>query len=105
MIEESALKSSKHKGDNNMITVKEIEKNLKNLIAKPFNENDVICAFEDYEENGESKVYFDYLSNGDVIASIDVKNSQYWFYITTSFYSENKDLGIIIADIEVEKRF
>ena len=61
-----------------MITVNEIEKNLKNL---------------------------DYLSNGDVIASIDTKNSQYWFYITTSFYFANKDLGIIITDIEVEKRF
>ena len=56
-----------------MITVENIEKNLKNLIGKPFNEDDVICAFEDYEENGESKVYFDYLSNGDVIASIDTK--------------------------------
>ena len=105
MIEESASKSSKHKGDNNMITVENIEKKLKNLIGKPFNEDDVICAFEDYEENGESKVYFDYLSNGDVIASIDTKNSQYWFYITTSFYFANKDLGIIITDIEVEKRF
>lgn len=88
-----------------MITVENNEKNLKNLIGKPFNEDDVICAFEDYEENGESKVYFDYLSNGDVIASIDTKNSQYWFYITTSFYFANKDLGIIITDIEVEKRF
>lgn len=105
MIERSASKSSKHKGDNNMITVNEIEKNLKNLIGQPFNECDVICSFEDYEENGESKVYFDYLSNGDVIASIDTKNSQYWFYITTSFYFANKDLGIIITDIEVEKRF
>ena len=45
-----------------MITVNEIEKNLKNLIGQPFNECDVICSFEDYEENGESKVYFDYLS-------------------------------------------
>lgn len=88
-----------------MTTVNEIEKNLKNLIGQPFNECDVICAFEDYKENGESKVYFDYLSNGDVIASIDTKNSQYWFYITTTFYSENKDLDIIITDIEVEKRF
>lgn len=88
-----------------MITVEKIEENLINLIGKPFNENDVICAFEDFEENGESKVYFDYLSNGDVIASIDTKNSQYWFYITTSFYFVNKDLGIIITDIEVEKRF
>lgn len=82
-----------------------MKKNLKNLIAKPFNEDDVICAFEDYEENGESKVYFDYLSNGDVIASIDTKNSQYWFYLTTSFYFANKDLDMIITDIEVEKRF
>lgn len=88
-----------------MITVEKIEKNLKNLIGKHFNEDDVICAFEDYEENAESKVYFDYLSCGDVIASIDTKNSQYWFYITTSFYFANKDLGMIIADIEVEKRF
>lgn len=56
-----------------MITVEKIEENLINLIGKPFNENDVICAFEDFEENGESKVYFDYLSNGDVIASIDTK--------------------------------
>ncbi|MFR5723528.1 MAG: hypothetical protein ACLUED_03145 [Lachnospira eligens] len=88
-----------------MITVEKIEENLKNLIGKPFNENDVICAFEDFEENGESKVYFDYLSNGDVIASIDTKNSQYWFYITTSFCSENKDFNIIITNIEVEKRF
>lgn len=40
-----------------MITVEKIEENLINLIGKPFNENDVICAFEDFEENGESKVY------------------------------------------------
>lgn len=87
-----------------MITVEEIEKNLKMLIAKPFDENDVICAFEDYEENGESRVYFDYLSCGDAIASIDTKNSQYWFYITTSFFLENNDINII-TNIEVEKRF
>lgn len=40
-----------------------------------------------------------------LLPSIDTKNSQYWFYITTSFYFANKDLGIIITDIEVEKRF
>ena len=31
--------------------------NLKQLIGNEFNEDDIICAFEDYEVDGESSVY------------------------------------------------
>lgn len=31
--------------------------NLKQLIGNEFNSNDIICAFEDYEVDGESSVY------------------------------------------------
>lgn len=31
--------------------------NLKTLVGKEFSYEDIICAFEDYEENAENSVY------------------------------------------------
>lgn len=56
-----------------MITAKEIRKNLENLIGKEFDYEDVICAFEDYEEQGESSINFDCSSRaGHIFCTVDV---------------------------------
>lgn len=55
-----------------MITVEGILSNLKQLISRELNEDDVICAFEDYKEEDEGVVDFDYLSNGNVLCTVDV---------------------------------
>ncbi|WP_047396454.1 hypothetical protein [Cetobacterium sp. ZOR0034] len=38
--------------------------NLKELIGQKFDENDIIIAFEDYEENNETEVIISNLENG-----------------------------------------
>ena len=70
--------------------------NLKELIGKEFDEDDVICAFEDYEVDGETSVYVGDSDNSgyDKIAYIDTENSvQFLFKIN----SEN-----IIEDVWME---
>ena len=39
------------------MTADDVLNNLLELIGKPFDYDDVVCAFEDYEENGECSVY------------------------------------------------
>lgn len=55
------------------MTVEMVLKNLKKLIGTEFNYDEVICAFEDYEENGETSVIVNESSNAgyDYIAYID----------------------------------
>lgn len=36
--------------------VKEVLKNLTNLIGKEFDQDTIICEFEDFQENGETEV-------------------------------------------------
>lgn len=36
-----------------IMTADDVLNNLLELIGKPFDYDDVVCAFEDYEENGE----------------------------------------------------
>lgn len=56
-----------------MIGVNGIRKNLENLIGKEFNFDDVICAFEDYEEQGVSSIDFDCHSRpGHIFCTVDV---------------------------------
>ena len=40
----------------NIMTSNMVLNNLKKLIGKEFNEDDIICAFEDYEVDWESSV-------------------------------------------------
>ena len=60
--------------------------NLKKLIGEEFDENEVICAFEDFEEDGESSVYVgDSNNNGyDKIAYIDAVNSTQFLFRVNS---------------------
>lgn len=84
-----------------MINEYGVIENIKALVGNQFNEDDVICAFEDYEENGENKVYFDYLSNGDIIASIDTLNNKCRFYITTRTDYIDDEFVLFITDVEL----
>jgi len=70
--------------------------NLKKLIGKEFNDDDIICAFEDYEFNGETSVYVGESNNNgyDRIAYIDTNDSiQFLFKVD----SEN-----VIKDVWME---
>ena len=55
------------------MTVKKVLENLKRMIGNEFDYNDIICAFEDYEENGVSEVMVNESSNNgyDYIAYIN----------------------------------
>lgn len=39
------------------MTINNVLKNLKKLVGERFDYNEVICSFEDFEENGKSEVY------------------------------------------------
>ena len=69
--------------------------NLKQLIGNEFNEDDIICAFEDYEVYGESSVYVGDSDNigYDKIAYIEEDSVQFLFKLN----SEN-----IIEDVWME---
>ena len=69
--------------------------NLKQLIGKEFDEDDIICAFEDYEVDGESSVYVGDSDNigYDKIAYIEGDTVQFLFELN----SEN-----IIEDVWME---
>ena len=69
--------------------------NLKQLIGNEFDEDDIICAFEDYEINGESSVYVGDSDNigYDKIAYIEEDTVQFLFKLN----SEN-----IIKDVWME---
>ncbi len=73
-----------------IMTVEIVLKNLKELIGNEFDGNDVICAFEDFEEFGETEVIVDGSDNPgyDYIAYINVRES-------TEFYFTVDEDGII----------
>ena len=56
--------------------------NLKTLVGKEFSYEDIICAFEDYEENGECSVYVGESCNDgySYIAYIDEVNSTQFLF-------------------------
>ena len=59
------------------MTVNEVLSNLKKMIGKEIDFDDVVCAFEDFEECGESDVYVGESNNNgyDYIAYIDAPDS------------------------------
>lgn len=46
------------------ITIEGVLENLEKMIGEEFDVNDIICAFEDYEEDGETEVIVSDLENG-----------------------------------------
>ena len=72
--------------------------NLKTLVGKEFSYEDIICAFEDYEENAENSVYVGESSNDgyDYIAYIDSNNSTEFLIVT-----DNND---VIKNVYMRKR-
>ncbi len=66
------------------MTKQHVLKNLKKLIGFEFNANDVICAFEDFEENGKNEVIVSESSNNgyDFTAYInDYDSTQFLFKV------------------------
>lgn len=64
------------------MTKQDVLKNLKKLIGFEFNASDVICAFEDFEENGKNEVIVSESSNNgyDFTAYInDYVSTQFLF--------------------------
>lgn len=55
----------------------DVLKNLKTLVGKEMDYDDITCAFEDFEENGETSVYVGKSDNGgyDYIAYIDTADA------------------------------
>lgn len=60
-----------------MITAKEILENLRKLIGQELDYNEVICAFEDFEEFGETEVLIEKSGSDDSVYSayINAENS------------------------------
>lgn len=79
--------------ENPRITEAGVFLNLKKLIGTELDYNDIVCAFEDFDQEGETSVNFEESSNNgyDYIAYIDAPNS-------TSFFIET-DENDIITDI------
>jgi hypothetical protein len=59
------------------MTVDKVYRNLIELIGKEFDADEIICAFEDFEEGGESEVIVKQSENigYDALAYINSKNS------------------------------
>lgn len=66
------------------MTKENVLENLKLLIGKIFDVNDIICAFEDFEEEGKTEVIVkDSENNGyDKIAYINSMNSTQFLFLT-----------------------
>lgn len=75
------------------MTKEMVLENLKKLVGAEFDADEVVCAFEDFEEDGEDYVYVGNSSNSgyDKIAYIDTKDA-------TEFYF-SLDEGGCIADV------
>lgn len=60
----------------------EVLKNLQRLIGREFDADDVICAFEDFEEEGETEVYVGDSHNAgyEAIAYINSENSTQFIF-------------------------
>lgn len=84
------------------MTKEMVLENLKKLIGEEFNEDDVICAFEDFEENEESNVYVgDSHNNGyDKIAYINIEDSTQFLFETSKAYENEFDLSNYTETIE-----
>ena len=71
--------------------VEKVLKNLENLIGTEFNADEIICAFEDFEEEGETEVIVKESENigYDMIAYINSENStQFLFKISNGIIKD-----------------
>ena len=48
--------------------------NLKQFIGKEFDEDDIICAFEDYEVDGETSVYVNAEGSEQFLFTVNSEN-------------------------------
>lgn len=66
------------------MTKENVLENLKELVGKVFDEDEIICAFEDFKEEGETEVIVkDSENNGyDKIAYINSINSTQFLFST-----------------------
>ena len=73
---------NKEKEISNM-TVNKVLENLKALIGKKMDYDEVICAFEDFEENRETEVFVGKSNNSsyDFIAYINTNNSKQFLFV------------------------
>lgn len=64
------------------MTVEKVLKNLENLIGTEFDADEIICAFEDFEEEGETEVIVKESENVgyDMIAYINSINSTQFLF-------------------------
>ena len=73
---------NEEKETSNIMTVNQVLENLKTLIGKKMDYDEVICAFEDFEENGETEVYVGESNNNgyDYISYINTSNSKQFLF-------------------------
>lgn len=64
------------------MTKEMVLKNLEALVGTEFDAEEIICAFEDFEENGEGGVYVGDSNNAgyDKIAYIDTKDATEFYF-------------------------
>lgn len=68
------------------ITVEEIEKNLIGMIGQEFDSDDIICAFEDFNDyDREEKI---------IVSKVEGKNYQYLAYAE----GQEPQFGIVVED-------
>lgn len=72
------------------MTRENVLENLKELVGKVFDEDEIICAFKDFKEEGETEVIVkDSENNGyDKIAYINSINSTQFLFLTHRLNAE-----------------
>ena len=77
--------------------------NLKELVGREFQADEIICAFEDFEESGETTVYVGDSSNVgyDKIAYIDSENSTQFLF---TLDANHVITGVVHMAIQGEKK-
>jgi hypothetical protein len=74
-----------------IMTVEKVLKNLENLIGTEFDADEIICAFEDFEEEGETEVIVKESENYgyDALAYINSeKSTQFLFKISNGIIND-----------------
>lgn len=73
------------------MTKEMVLENLKKLVGTEFDASEVICAFEDFEENDETNIIVDESNNAgyDYVAYIDAKDA-------TEFYFSIGEKNVIV---------
>lgn len=92
-----------------MITVEKVLENLKRLIStEPMEfcnlDNEVKCAFEDFEEDGKTEVLFEKSDNSgyDFSAYINAERStQFCFQVDKKWSEEIEDFVYSVTDVRI----